>query len=68
MKHPNITNYSQTGFLRLPQILELIPIGKSTLWLWVKQGKFPKPFKLGQRTTAWRVEDVNLFISSFNQR
>lgn len=58
----------ETGFLRLPAILELIPIGKSTLWLWVKQGKFPKPFKLGQRTTAWRVEDVNLFISSFNKR
>jgi predicted DNA-binding transcriptional regulator AlpA len=59
---------SETGFIRVPAILELIPIGKSTLWLWVKQGKFPRPFKLGQRTTAWRVEDVNLFISSFNKR
>ena len=56
----------QTGFLRLDQILgspkyglsPLIPVGKSTWWAGVKTGRFPKPVKLGPRTTAWRIEDI----------
>jgi len=61
-------NLPQTGFLRQRQILgdpkaqppipAIIPVGKSTWWAGVKSGRFPKPVKLGPRTTAWRVEDI----------
>lgn len=44
-------------FLRLNQILQRVPVGRSTWWLWVKQGKVPAPVKLGPRVSAWR-EDV----------
>lgn len=48
--------------LRQREVLSLVPIARSTLWLWVSQGRFPQPIKLGPRTTAWREEDVNRFI------
>jgi predicted DNA-binding transcriptional regulator AlpA len=63
-----------TGYLRQPQIIgkkptandpglpALVPISASTLWEWVRTGKFPKPVKLGQRVTAWRVEDVRTYL------
>jgi len=64
----------QTGFLRLPQIVgnptaepplpPIIPISKSSWWAGVKSGKYPKPVKLGQRTTVWRVEDIRALIES----
>jgi len=47
-----------TGFLRLPQVLALIPVGKSSWWRGVKIGRYPKPVKLAPRTTAWRAEDI----------
>jgi predicted DNA-binding transcriptional regulator AlpA len=47
-----------TGFLRLPQVLALIPIGKTCWWEGVKSGRFPKPVKISARCTAWRVEDI----------
>jgi len=28
----------------------------------VKTGKFPKPVKLGEKITAWRVEDIRALI------
>jgi predicted DNA-binding transcriptional regulator AlpA len=28
----------------------------------VKDGRFPKPVKLGPRITAWRVEDIKELI------
>lgn len=54
----------ETGFLRLPTILQIFPIGKSTWWAGVKDGRFPKPIKLGARTTAWRVEDIKELIEN----
>jgi len=63
-----------TGFLRLPQILgdkkanppipPLFPICKSSWWDGIRTGKYPKPFKLGPRTTVWRVEDIRALIES----
>jgi predicted DNA-binding transcriptional regulator AlpA len=57
----------QTGFLRLPQVLRLIPVGKSTWWNGVKTGRYPKPIKLGPRTTAWRAEDIQSLIHEIKE-
>jgi predicted DNA-binding transcriptional regulator AlpA len=57
----------ETGFLRLPAVLSLIPIGKTTWWNGVKTGRFPAPVKLGPRITAWRAEDIHAYIAQSNQ-
>lgn len=57
-------NLPQTGYLRLPQILSVYPVGKSTWWAGVASGRFPKSVKLGPRTTAWRAEDIRKLIEN----
>jgi prophage regulatory protein len=52
----------QEGFVRLPQILALYPVGRSTWWAGVKSGRFPAPVKLGPRVTAWPVEAIRALI------
>lgn len=52
----------ETGFLRLPDILKLIPVSPATWWKWVKEGSAPGSIKLGQRTTVWRAEDIRAMI------
>jgi prophage regulatory protein len=55
----------QIGFVRLTSILAPtgpIPVGRSTWWAGVKSGRFPKPVKLGQRTTVWKVDDIRDLI------
>ena len=46
------------GFFRLPAVLEIICVSKSSWWSGVKCKKFPAPVKLGPRTTAWRKRDI----------
>lgn len=58
----------ETGYLRLPQILEVFPIAKSTWWAGVKSGKYPQGIKLGPKTTAWRVEEIRELLASFEQQ
>lgn len=55
------------GYVRLPQILTVIPVSKSTWWAGVRSGRYPNPVKLGPRTTAWRVEDIRRFLSNMAQ-
>lgn len=58
------TTIPATGFLRLPQVLALVPISKTSWWEGCKDGRFPKPVKLGPRTTAWRAEDIAALVQS----
>ena len=52
----------ETGFVRLPQVLKVFPVSKSTWWAGVKSGKYPQPVKLGLKMTAWRVDDIRALI------
>jgi len=36
----------------------MVPVSRSTWWQGVKDGRFPKPVKLGPRTTCWRESDI----------
>jgi hypothetical protein len=41
-----------------------LPISPATLWSWVASGDFPKPYKIGPRTTAWDVEEVRVWFAA----
>jgi predicted DNA-binding transcriptional regulator AlpA len=58
---------AKKGFLRLPQVLEIIPVGKSTWWAGCKNGRFPRPVKPGPRTTAWKAEDIAALLEKFGK-
>jgi prophage regulatory protein len=58
----------ETGFLRVPEIIKLIPIGKSTWWAGVKSGRYPKPLKLYPNVSAWPVEQIRELIESFKNQ
>lgn len=54
----NVVQIPRHGFLRLRQVLLLIPISKSAWWAGVKEGRFPPSIKLSTRTTVWSAEDI----------
>ncbi|MEI6213375.1 MAG: AlpA family phage regulatory protein [Desulfuromonadales bacterium] len=53
--------------LRLKQVLEIIPVQKSTIYQWVKDGKFPPPIKLSSRCSIWDSQDIDKFLESAAQ-
>ena len=54
-------------FLRLAQVLTIVPVGKSTWWAGVKSGRFPKPIKIGARTTCWRLSDIDALVREYSE-
>ena len=58
--------FPKEGFVRLKSIIAPrgpIPVGKSTWWAGVKDGRYPQPIKLGRRITAWRAEDIRALMA-----
>ncbi|TXI10874.1 MAG: AlpA family phage regulatory protein [Polynucleobacter sp.] len=50
-------------FIRQKNLLPIIGFSAPTLWRKVKSGEFPKPVKLGKNMTAWKMADINQWIS-----
>jgi predicted DNA-binding transcriptional regulator AlpA len=68
MEYRMPTAISENALLRLPQVLALVPVSRSTWWAGCKSGRFPKPVKLGPRTTAWRSADITALLDSFSKK
>ena len=49
-------------FYRINELHQLLGVGRSTIWSWVKTAQFPKPIKLSASVTVWRAEDVSQWI------
>lgn len=47
---------------RRPETPAPLPFSAATLWRMVRAGRFPKPSKLSERVTAWRVGDVREWL------
>jgi predicted DNA-binding transcriptional regulator AlpA len=56
-------NLPDTGYIRQSQLIpSVVPVSPATLWRKCKAGQFPKPVKLSERVTAWRVGDVRAWL------
>lgn len=54
--------------LRLQEVLNRVPISRSSWWEGCRTGRFPQPIKIGPRTTVWRAEDIDAFIDSLGKQ
>lgn len=48
--------------LRIPAVTTATGVSRSTIYLWVSKGTFPKPINLGSRAVGWLESDVNKWI------
>lgn len=53
------------SFLRLPEVLNIIPVSRATWYEGIKAGRFPAQVKLGPRVAAWRRSDIDRLVASF---
>lgn len=55
------------SFLRLPTMLQLLAIGKTTLYARISQGTFPPPVKFGSHMSAWPKHEVEAIMGAIMQ-
>lgn len=67
-KIQKLENLPNEGLLRISQVLKFVPVSRACWWKKVKEGIFPKPIKLSERVTVWRVSDIRTLIEKEAQQ
>ncbi|KAF0231764.1 MAG: hypothetical protein FD177_2704 [Desulfovibrionaceae bacterium] len=58
--HPSSESHnmlSEYALIRLPQVLEVLPICRSSFYNGIRSGDYPSPVHIG-RTSVWRTADI----------
>lgn len=58
----------QEQFLRLPQVIKVVSMGRSTIWKLVKEGKFPKPRKISPKISVWLDSEIQAYIQKIAKK
>lgn len=59
-------SFPETGFVRLAQVLEVIPVSKSTWHLGVKNGVFPNARFIGPNTAVYAAKAIRTLIAEIS--
>jgi prophage regulatory protein len=54
--------------LRIKQVLSIYPVGRSTLYKMIADGKFSRPVSLGGKSVGWRSQDLFDFIAGLESK
>ena len=57
-----MTNHHK--LIKLPEVIQITSLSKSAIYGLAKSGKFPKPLKLSERSSAWLEQDIHEWIES----
>jgi len=50
--------------LRIADVSKKTTLAKSTIWLKMSQGNFPRPTKLSPAVNVWKESDIDAWIES----
>ena len=52
-----------TRLIRLKEVQHRVGLGRSTIYRWMAEGKFPKPVQLGGYSVAWAEDEIENWIT-----
>ncbi len=64
MHHVPFDDLPANGFLRLPAVMVVASLKRSTIYDLIQRGRFPTPEKLTAHASGWRVRDVRAWLKN----
>ncbi len=58
---PSAADYQ---LIRIDEVSAITTLGKSSINLWVTQGRFPKPITLSPTVKVWRLKDIRDWVNA----
>ncbi|EHQ16464.1 Prophage CP4-57 regulatory [Shewanella baltica OS183] len=53
--------------IRYNELAATFGVSKTTIWRWRRSGAFPNHIQLGPRIIGWKIEDIELWLTSNTQ-
>ena len=58
-----VIDRGRVRMLRRRQVEEMTGLSRSTIYEWVRAGRFPRPIPLGARMVRWQKTDIDKWIA-----
>ena len=58
------TGLEARRIIRREEVTRLTGIARATLYKLIKEGKFPAPLRLGERSVGWRLADIDTWLAA----
>jgi len=58
------TNQTKLSILRRKQVEERTGLSRSTIYLRIQEGTFPRPINLGARAVGWLENEIEAWLSA----
>ncbi|WP_229259345.1 helix-turn-helix transcriptional regulator [Duganella aceris] len=52
-----------TRLIRLPEVMSICGLARSTVYLYIQRGEFPAPVKITRQASAWSLEEVQAWVA-----
>ena len=52
----------QTRLLARQEVQDLLKIGRTTLYRWMREGRFPEPMQIGPGAVRWHESEILAWI------
>ncbi|AKM11473.1 AlpA family transcriptional regulator [Croceicoccus naphthovorans] len=60
----DLTSGQKVGrVIRLKEVIHRTGLGRSTIYRWMREGKFPKAIKLGGHSVAWVEQEIDRWLT-----
>jgi len=56
----------QERLIKIEEVLSIVPVSRSTWFAGIRSGIYPKQIKLGERSSAWKLSDINKLIEELS--
>lgn len=60
----SITQITRERFIRMPEVLDISGLSKTTIYEYVSRGEFPAPVSLGAKSVAWVESEVMAWMDA----
>jgi prophage regulatory protein len=57
-----------SGILRMPDVMKLTGLSRSSIYLMISNGSFPRQVSLGARAVGWRESDIHDWLDHLPQK
>jgi prophage regulatory protein len=59
-----VSDHASARLLRLRDVQHRVGLGRSTIYRWMEEAKFPRPHPIGDHSVRWLESDIDAWIVS----
>ncbi|MEZ5450325.1 MAG: AlpA family phage regulatory protein [Thiolinea sp.] len=67
MSAPTPTTSFNDRFIRRRELIQITSLPSSTITDLIKQGRFPKPYRITTRSSAWKESEIKAWMDACPQ-